>query len=158
MINIVRVALLLSVFWLINSGYFLPLLLALGMLSVGLTIWLMSRVDAIDGIRYPIIISSVRLPGYLVWLTGEIIKTNLEVARCIWSPRCAISPTVVHVKASQRTDAARALYANSITMTPGTITLDIDGDRFEVHSLTKSGAEELLEGEMDRRVLRLEKV
>ena len=147
--------LLLTIFWLISSGYFLPLLLALGAISVGFIVWLMRRVDAIDGICYPVILFSWRLPGYLLWLAGEIIKTNLEVVRCIWSPR-SISPTVIRLKSSQQTDTARALYANCITMTPGTVTLDVDGDTFEVHALTKSGAEDLQAGEMDRRIQRLE--
>lgn len=155
--TIVSLTLLLSVFWLINSGMFYPLLLGLGALSVGLTVWLMRRVGVIDGASYPVIMLSPRLPGYLFWLTGEIIKANLDVVRYIWSPRRTISPTVVHVQASQKTDAAIALYANSITMTPGTVTLNIKDNIFEVHALTQSGAEELLAGEMNNRVRRLEK-
>lgn len=149
-------ALLLSAFWLISSGYLYPLLLTLGAASVALVVLLMSRVDSIDGARYPVIIPAWRLPSYLVWLTWEIIKSNLAVARSIWAARPAISPTIVHVSASQQTDAARALHANSITMTPGTVTLDVQGDLLEVHALTKSGADELLNGPMDRNVRGLE--
>ena len=155
MTNIIVLVLILSAFWLISSGYFLPLLLAFGAVSVGLVVWLMRRVEAIDGIRHPIIIHSWRLPGYLLWLTGEIIKANLAVVRCIWLSE-SISPTIIRIKSSQQTDTARALYANSITMTPGTVTLDVNDDIFEVHALTQAGAEDLLAGKMDRRIQRLE--
>jgi multicomponent Na+:H+ antiporter subunit E len=154
--SILGLALLLSVFWWINSGYVYPLLLSLGAASVALTIWLTRRVAAIDGKAYPVIMPSLGLPRYLVWLTWQIIKSNLAVAAAIWSPRSAISPTLVELKASQKTDVGRALYANSITMTPGTITLRIEGENLLAHALTKAGADELLAGEMDRRVRALE--
>lgn len=67
-----------------------------------------------------------------------------------------ISPTVVKVRASQATEVGRVIYANSITLTPGTISLELADDTIIVHALTREGAESLKGGDMDRRVTRLE--
>ena len=154
--SVLGLGLLLSAFWMTVSGYLYPLLLALGVASVALTVALTRRLESIDGACYPVIIPRWGLPSYLLWLAWEIVKSNLAVARCIWSWRPPISPTVIELKPSQQTDAVRALFANSITMTPGTITLNVYDDVLRVHTLTKSAADELLAGEMDRRVSRLE--
>ena len=149
-------ALVLGVFWLINSGHFDGLLLGLGLFSVVLVILIDLRMERIDAEYQPPIMSSLRLPFYLLWLAGEIFKSNIEVVRCIWQRRPAISPAVFTVKASQKTDLGKVLYANSITMTPGTVTLEIKDGEFEVHALTRSAAEGLKTGAMDRQVRRLE--
>jgi multicomponent Na+:H+ antiporter subunit E len=114
------------------------------------------RMESINGEYHPPILLSAKLPGYLVWLLKEIVKSNLQVVRCIWQKKPAISPTVFTVKVSQQTDLCKMLYANSITMTPGTVTLEVRGDEFEVHALTRNAAEGLQSGEMDRRVRSLE--
>ncbi len=104
----------------------------------------------------PPVLLSLRLPGYLLWLALEIVKSNLHVVRRIWQRRPDISPTVFTVRVSQETDVCKALYANSITMTPGTVTLDVEDDVFQVHALTRHTAEGVRSGEMDARVTRLE--
>ncbi len=77
------------------------------------------------------------------------------MARIVLSPRLPISPTLVELDAKPTTDAGRVLLGNSITLTPGTVTLDIYADRLLVHALTKEGAAALEEGEMNRRVASL---
>lgn len=149
-------ALLLVVFWLINSGHFDALLLSLGAASVALVVYLNHRMDRVNNEFQPPILLSPRLPIYLLWLAKAIIQSNIEVVRCIWQPSPAISPSVFTVKASQRSEACRVLYANSIIMTPGTVTLEVDGDELTVHALTRHSAEELRSGEMDRRIRLLE--
>ncbi|MEX2366563.1 MAG: Na+/H+ antiporter subunit E [Pseudohongiellaceae bacterium] len=149
-------ALILSVFWLINSGHFTPMLLGFGVLSVAGVILINRRMEAVDGEYEPPVFLSFRLPAYLFWLLCEIIKSNIDVVKRIWQPVPDISPTVFRVNASQKTDLCKVLYANSITMTPGTVTMDIDENTFEVHALTREGSEGVQEGEMDRRVIRLE--
>lgn len=148
--------LILAVFWMINSGYFEALLLSLGLLSVILVTLITMRMLTVDGEYEQPLLLSFRLPFYLVWLAKEIVKANIDVIKRIWQPTPDISPTVFEVRASQKTDACKVLYANSITMTPGTITLDVRGDVFEVHALTRGMAEDLKQGEMDRRVRALE--
>ena len=154
--HILSLAVILSVFWLINSGHYTPLLLVLGVLSVFLILYLVIRMETVDGESEPSIIMSIYLPYYLFWLLIEIIKSNLDVVVRVWKGEEAISPTVFTVKATQKTDVCRVLYANSITMTPGTVTLDIDGDTFEVHALSEEGKAGIMKGEMDRQVSKLE--
>ena len=140
----------------INSGHYGALLLSLGLFSVVLVLFITSRMDKVDGVSEPSVILSLRLPGYLFWLLLEIIKSNIDVVIRVWKGEKAISPTVFKITASQKSNVCRILYANSITMTPGTVTLNISGNEFEVHALTKEAAAGLQQGEMDRRVTQLE--
>ncbi len=82
----------------------------------------------------------------------QIVIANIDVARRVLSPSLPISPTLIRVKASQSTDLGQAIYANSITLTPGTISIDVEDGEILVHALTREGAQSLLDGEMDRRV------
>jgi multicomponent Na+:H+ antiporter subunit E len=84
------------------------------------------------------------------------VKSALEVSKIILSPRLPISPTFVRVKPTQRTSVGLAIYANSITLTPGTVSVEVAEAEFLVHALTKEGAASLMEGDMDRRVSRFE--
>ena len=86
----------------------------------------------------------------------EIVVSNLAVAKVIMSPSLPIHPRIVRVTGTQRTATGQVIYANSITLTPGTVTLDVRGDKFLVHALTSESAQGLLSGEMDERVTRLE--
>ena len=156
MIRIAGLTAILAVFWLVNSGYFKPLLLGLGALSVVMVIMVIRRMEKIDGDQIPLVLQSPRLPGYLLWLLREIVKSNIDVIKCVCKGPESISPTIIRVHTSQKTDLCRVLYANSITLTPGTVTLDVQGDIFEVHALTRGGAAGVEQGEMDRRVSSLE--
>ena len=89
-------------------------------------------------------------------MMGEIIKSNIDVTKRVWCGKKSISPTLITIKADQKTEVGRVLYANSITMTPGTITLSVRDNKIEVHALTKEGAKSLKDGEMNRRVCALE--
>ena len=99
---------------------------------------------------------AARAPLYAPWLFWQVFKANVDVARRILTPRLPIAPRVIRVKASQKRDIARVIYANSITLTPGTVSLRLDGDEITVHALTREAAEELESGKMDRRVTRTE--
>ena len=155
--NLIWLALLLAVFWVINSGHFDALLLSFGVFSVVLVMYLSHRMTKANGDYQPPIILSPKLPLYVLWLMKEIVKSNIEVIVCIWQKKPAIEPRVIKVKASQQSDLYKVLYANSITMTPGTVTLEIEGDEFTVHALTRSSREGLETGDMDRQVTELEK-
>ena len=98
-----------------------------------------------------------KLPLYWFWLLRQIVKANLAVTKIILSPRLPISPTVVRVRAGQKSDLAKVIYANSITLTPGTVSINLDDDHIEVHALTTRMAADLQTSEMERRVSRLEK-
>lgn len=148
--------LVLACFWLISSGMFKPLLLGFGVASIAIVIALVLRMKSKDAEFYPIILPAWRLPGYLLWMIGQIVSSNLDVAKRVWLGKSSISPTIFTVRASQKTDVAKVLYANSITMTPGTVTLSVRDDVLEVHALTCAAATALKKGEMDRRVTALE--
>jgi len=80
----------------------------------------------------------------------------LLVVKHIWLGNTTISPTLKTIKASQKTDIGKVIYANSITLTPGTVTVNLEGDQIMVHALLRESIEGLQAGEMDRRVTRLE--
>ena len=142
---------------LLLSGQYTPLMLALGVLSTLLVVFLAIRADLIDRETHPILLKpSVLL--YWFWLAWQVIKSNLDVARHILTPGLAISPNVFTVRAAQQSDLGRVTYANSITLVPGTVAMDVDGDIITVHALTEDAAADLKRGEMNRRVCNVEGV
>jgi multicomponent Na+:H+ antiporter subunit E len=147
----------LAAIWLLLSGHFDPLLLGLGLASVVLCMLLTWRMNLLDQESYPVSASFRYFPVW-PWLGVEIVKSNLDVARRILSPSLPISPCVFELEPGQATALGRVVYANSITLTPGTLTLDVRRNRFEVHSLTTEGRDDLLGGRMNRRITRAEGV
>lgn len=93
---------------------------------------------------------------YLPWLLLQILRANLRVIRLVWHPKLPISPRMVRVPCSLTTHTGRAIYANSITLTPGTVTIDLEANEYLVHALTEDDARDLLEGDMQQRVGQLE--
>ena len=81
----------------------------------------------------------------------------VDVSKRVLDPKLPISPRAITLPLSQRTDIGRVTYANSITLTPGTVSIDLGEDFVRVHALTSEGAQALIEGEMDRRVTALER-
>ncbi len=155
MVHAVSLALVLFALWLLLSGHYVPLLLGLGAISVLLVVTITLRMDVVDREGHPIHLSPKALL-YWPWLAWEIVKSNVDVARRILSPTLPISPTVIRLKASQKSELGKVIYANSITLTPGTVSIDIDGDKIEVHALTREAAQALRTGDMDRRITRFE--
>lgn len=147
---------ILFAFWLLLSGYyFVPFLLAMGVLSALAVAMLGRRMDLIDHEGHPVQLSW-RLIFYWPWLFKEIALSAWSVSRVILHPRLPISPTLVRAKPSQKTAVGVVTYANSITLTPGTISVEVTRSDILVHALTREAADGLLEGEMDRRVTRFE--
>ncbi len=141
--------------WLIWSGHFTPLLLAFGVASCIAVIALTLRMKVVDDESQPYHLG-LRPLAYLPWLLWQITKSNFDVARIILDPRLPISPRLIEVPLSQKTAVGQVGYANSITLTPGTITIGISQGQALVHALTRQAAADLLEGTMDRRAARLE--
>jgi len=143
---------LLFVFWLSLSGYFEPLLLGLGLASVALTIFLVKRMNITDHESYPLHLSS-RIPAFLVYIFREIINANIDVAkRIIKSNNKSISPQLIEIPAPQKTDLGRAIYANAITLTPGTVSVELTKNKIIVHALTKEAADDLVSGNMAKAI------
>ena len=140
--------------WLLWSGIYKPLLLALGLFSCLLTIYIKHRMDYFETDMFALRFGG-RLLRYWLWLAKEVVKSSLDVARIVLSPSLPISPEVVTIKASCEHPVDQAILANSITLTPGTLALDVHNGEIIVHALTQAGADELKHGEMDRRVAAL---
>ena len=140
--------------WLLWSGLYKPLLITLGVLSCLLVLVLTRRMTNFSQDFFNLRLT-LRLIPFWGWLSGELVKANLQVARIILSPGLPISPTVVRINAKDKEPGSQALLANSITLTPGTVTIDDHEAKLFVHCLTREGAEELREGEMNRRVAEL---
>jgi multicomponent Na+:H+ antiporter subunit E len=131
-------------------------MLALGAGSVALCVWLAQRMGVFDEEVHPAHFQLLPLLRYWVWLLGQIVLSALDVARRVLDPSLPIDPVVVTLPVAQSTEMGRTTYANSITLTPGTVCLDVDEDTLRVHALTGEGASALREGEMNRRVAALE--
>lgn len=141
--------------WLVWSGLYKPLLLTLGFLSCLLCVYLANRMGFFR--RLAIVRIMAQLPGYWVWLLKEVVASSWDVARTILHPRMPISPTVVEIDTGTDNQAIQVILANSITLSPGTVTLDLHKGKLKVHCLTRAGAEALLAGEAQRRALTLER-
>ncbi|MBM3526768.1 MAG: hypothetical protein FJX62_01630 [Alphaproteobacteria bacterium] len=147
----ISLAFILYVFWLVLSGYFKPFLLIAGAICAVLCALAAGRLNAADEEGHPNHLI-LRTPTYYPWLLWEIAKSAWSVTKIILHPKLPISPTMSVVRASQRTAAGIATYANSITLTPGTITADVQGNDLTIHALVADGATDVEGGEMDRRV------
>lgn len=146
----------LAALWLLWSGHYTdPLLLSLGAFSCMFVVIISLRMKIVDLEGHPIHIS-LRLFTYLPWLAKEIFWSNIDVAKHILSPKLSISPTLIEVEAFQKSELGQVIYANSITLTPGTVSVDISGGKVLVHALTQEAADGLVEGDMDRRAAILE--
>ena len=150
-------ALLLFVFyfvlWLLLSGHYDPLLLTLGVLSCITCLYVTWKAKFIDEEGLPLHLL-IRLPIYTLWLFKEIIKANIDTAKIIIFNNP--DPQNFRVKSSQKTEAGKVTYANSITLTPGTVTTVLDGDILEVHALSSDMADDVKSGVMDKKVSWLE--
>ncbi|MSO90408.1 MAG: cation transporter [Acetobacteraceae bacterium] len=147
----VSLILALAAFWLLLSGHFTPFLLALGLASVLAVTWFVDRrMRVVDLEGHPSHLS-LNVLTYWPWLLWEIVKAAWDVTKIILHPRLPISPEIIRVPASQKTDVGQVIYANSITLTPGTISLETDDGSILVHALTRAGADGLATGDMDRR-------
>ena len=141
--------------WLALSGHYTPFLLAIGAVCAAFAVAVAVRMDVVDHEGHPIHLG-YRVPLYWAWLTLQVLLSALRVCRIVLSPRLDIDPVLEEVPSSQRTDLGRVIHANSITLTPGTLSTAVEAHGIEVHALTRRGMDELKTGDMDRRVTALE--
>ena len=151
MARILTLLVLLAAAWLLWSGLYKPLLLGLGALSCVLVVYLAIRMRLTDA-RFFALGLIPRMFGFWGWLLKEIVKSNIEVARVILDPKLRMQPQIVEIDADTQLETGQAILGNSITLTPGTVTLDVYDGKLSVHCLTDAGARALQEGEMNRRV------
>jgi multicomponent Na+:H+ antiporter subunit E len=141
--------------WLGISGVYKPLLFGLGAISVAFVVWMSRRMDVV-GVEHNPVLYTWRLPLYWIWLSWEIVKSNVEVARAALAPARHLRPRIVKVPVDLDSPVAKVTYANSVTLTPGTVSLLLEPNVLEVHALTERAASEIEAGEMARRIAWLE--
>ncbi|PWN06820.1 Na+/H+ antiporter subunit E [Rhodohalobacter mucosus] len=149
----------LMIFWLIMSGKFDAIYIGFGVFSVASVLYVNHNVrryrffeDDIDGLQQ---LRYGRATYYFFWMIGQIIVAGFHVLKLIARPAMPIKPAIITFDADLPNVHARMILGNSITLTPGTITLDISGSRFTVHSIDTKSREGIINDEMPRQVLKL---
>lgn len=143
--------------WLLMSGIYKPLIVALGLISAIVSVWIVRRMDdAADADRLEVNIKPVALLKYLGWLMVEIAKANWAVTKVILSRDIKMNSKLFSVRHTQRSDLGQAIFANSITLTPGTVSVEVEKDHFLVHALTYSETDIDAIAQMDARVTQTE--
>ncbi len=143
--------------WLLWSGHLDPFILILGGLSVLLTLWMSCRMNVIDDEGAPAQLGIRPFTQFAPWLMWEIVKSNIDVTKIILSPKMKLRRNLIEVSADQKSQIGKVILANSITLTPGTVSVHLKDDRILVHALSFEGGEEDLSGDMAMRVCKLEK-
>ena len=110
----------------------------------------------VDDENYPIHLIPWRIIAYWSWLIKEIMLSTWAVSKMILSPKSRISPKVVWLPADDMSDIQKVIYANSITLTPGTLTIEVENSRLEIHTLRGDMLDPLERGDMADRVRKLE--
>jgi len=151
---LLSLAVVLTALWLSISGVYKPVILALGAASVMLVVWLSARMEVV-GTEHNPVLYSWRLAVYWGWLIGQIVSANIHVARLVFQPQ-RIRPRVIRAPLPQKTSVAKVTYANSITLTPGTVTLQLEDDFVLVHAIDEHSAAGVEDGGMAARVCWLE--
>ena len=143
--------------WLALSGHYNGLLLSLGAVSCLLVTYMAWKLGLEREGGAFLRMRTLPLVSYMCWLIVEIVKANLDVTKRILSRGPEIDPVLIKVPADQVSDVGRVIHANSITLTPGTLSMTCGTDGIEVHALSSEAAAELLEGEIGRRVTQVER-
>jgi multicomponent Na+:H+ antiporter subunit E len=146
-------------FWYLMSGYFDVTHSLMGILSVGIVLAVNHRLkkytyfdgetDVIKDLRF------LYVPYYFVWLLVQIIKSGIQVAKILLSPSLPIDIAVVRFKVNYPNPHCKMILGNSITLTPGTLTVDIKGDEFIVHAIAPTSFEGIASDDMPQKVLKL---
>jgi multicomponent Na+:H+ antiporter subunit E len=142
--------------WLLLSGFYdNSLLLGFGVASCVVCVYIAARMEVVDHESVPLQLKFGIL-SYLIWLSAEIGKANWAVTKVILSPRMKLAQRMIEVPANQKTDVGRVTFANSITLTPGTITVETEDHSFLVHALTDDAADQAALADMGNRVSAVE--
>ena len=138
--------------WLLMSGIYKPMIVWLGLASACVAVYAVRRMDAVDGYRVGPFINPFKLLLYVIWLFGEIAKSNIAVTRLILAPKMILRQHLFRVPNTQKSELAEVVFANSITLTPGTITVETEKDAFWVHAVSNDEGDHDALADMDARV------
>lgn len=144
---------ILAAVWLLWSGLYKPLVIGLGAASCLLTAFIAHRIGFFKESTSIHVLP--RMPRYWFQLFIDIVKSSIDVTRIILNPKLPISPTEVELKAAPKGPFGQAILGNSITLSPGTVTIDVFEDRLRIHCLTKESAEELIACNINQRTAEL---
>lgn len=132
-------------FWILNSGVIELFYLSLGAISALFVSYLFHEKFTMIKELHLAFRSFMRFIGYMPWIIKEIALASWDVAKRVLDPRMPIDPIIISFQSTLKSQLAMTTLANSITLTPGTITIDVEQDgTFYVHSLAKEPAESLL--------------
>ena len=141
--------------WVVFSGLFDPFHLALGLFSAAFISLISSDLLFAHASRKfsARTREAMRFPKYLVWLFYQVVLANIHILRLALSPKgsALVEPRIIRHKIALRSDFAKYILANSITLTPGTVTLRVEGDYLLVHAISRQTATSV-GGEMEKRV------
>jgi multicomponent Na+:H+ antiporter subunit E len=143
--------------WLLLSGIYKPFLLGMGLASTAFAVFFAFRMQLVDEEGVPLAHLTARVWSYLPWLVREVVKSNFDVVRIVLRRDMPLTPVMVRFRGRPRTSLGRFILANSMTLTPGTLTTGVEGDLFEVHALFAGALDGIEDGEMNRRVAALER-
>ncbi len=144
------------IFWILLSGEFTFILITSGVVASLITAYLshdifIGKADlkTETGRVFKFIV-------YIPWLLWEIILANVEIAYLVLSPKPLVDPQIVRFKNDLKTDLGIVTLAHSITLTPGTVTVDANREEFVIHAIWQKSAEGIISGEMQRKVKKIE--
>jgi multicomponent Na+:H+ antiporter subunit E len=146
----------LMLFWLFLSGHYDVFHITIGVLCCAGIAWTSTDLLYVDQPDKKRTVVIAQFLIYIFWLLWQIILANFQVACLVLSPKLKIDPRIIVYRADRlRGDVAKATFGNSITLTPGTVTLDIHGNDFHVHALTPGFAADLEAGDMERWIAKV---
>ena len=143
--------------WLLLSGIYKPLTVGLGVLSTLAVIFIMNRMDSIDEDHVEFHLKPLEFLLYQGWLLVEIAKANWVVTKIILSPSLPIKQHMFSIPYTQTSDLGQVIFANSITLTPGTVSVETEPGQFLVHAVAYSTDDRAALADMDRRVTACER-
>ncbi len=156
--HLVVLACVLFAFWLLLSGRFEFKFLFYGVLTAIVSAWIcvpLLLLPNVDGTKKYFIfdVNLGKYAMYWLWLLNEVVKANIDVVKATVKSEMVINPRIIRFRIKMDNPMALTTLANSITLTPGTVTLNVTEDGlYEIHALTDGAAEGLLEGGMQKRV------
>jgi multicomponent Na+:H+ antiporter subunit E len=139
-------------FWLLLSGHYDLFHISIGVLCCGLVSYISHDLLFANPRAGDMRVIVKRFIVYIPWLVYQIALSNLHVVRLALGPRRLIDPKIIQFKTKLESDISMVTLANSITLTPGTITVDVKDGVYYVHAVSKKVAEDLMTGEMEDKI------
>lgn len=152
--NIGKWTILIAGFWIFLSGYFQPLLLSFGVVSTVLVVYVLHRMNQVDN-QPKSLGTGYRSLHYYFWLLIQVVKSSIHVTKLIWGAPNKVVPELEKVRFNDLPKEKQVLYANSITLTPGTLSVDLNDNEVTVHALQKKSIEQLKTGEIENKITSL---